>query len=67
VLLPYNPGSELAHVDNPELVLMGRLELRAVARILGNFYARCCTGVVWDVLSPTSVIAPHCSAQEHAA
>jgi hypothetical protein len=36
-------------------------------RILGNFYARCCTGLVRGVLSTTSMIAPHCSAQEHAA
>jgi hypothetical protein len=31
VLLPFNPGSELAHADNPELVLVGGYQYRPVA------------------------------------
>ena len=63
LLLPFNPGLELAHLDNPDLVLVGG----GPWRILGNLHARFCTGLVRGVLSTTSVIAPHCSAQEHAA
>jgi len=63
LLLPFNPGSDLAHLNNPELVLVGG----GPWRILRNLHARCCTGLVRGVLSTTSLIAPHCSAQEHAA
>ena len=66
VLLPFNPVRNWLTWTIP-IWFWSAVSSIGPWRILGNFYARCCTGLVRGVLSTTSVIAPHCSAPEHAA